>query len=148
MIEDDDLRETYRQSTGDVAMNANDYSPAYVRWLESQLKSLTKPYYWDTSTGDVVVRDIREIDEQIRGDIMHSSHFRKHALVYFNRTDVPPHLTNIARYPDGSIKSGYLENVNWYLRIIDGVAQVCYGSKVMNSLKVESVVEKEYEEYD
>ena len=34
MIEDDDLRETYRQSTGDVAMNANDYSPAYVRWLD------------------------------------------------------------------------------------------------------------------
>ena len=84
--------------------------------------------------------------------------WRRNALVYFNGGEndplyAPLVLTNIERYPDGSIKSGWVENGNWDLKIVDGVGQSYNGDsgwgpdKLMHSWKVESVLEKDYESY-
>ena len=143
-IDGNELHSRYREDSGEEAVvqwadlecdSHWDYSSEYVRWLEAQL--LPK--------SDVEQGLLDGMNDYVTG----KRNWRAKALVYFNGTNDPLYVTGIERYPNGSIKSGHVENGHWTMRIVDGMVQACnYKSKfVVNTWKVDSVIEQDYEEY-
>jgi hypothetical protein len=139
-----DLHSRYTEATGS-SVTDNAYSVEYVHWLEKQISTPVV----DKIRGDIEQHLLADLNDQVTNDVNSS---RQSALVYFNGNyDSVLHLTDIERYDDGSIKSGYVENGCWYLKIINGMVlsfRDYARENVMNSLKVDTVVEKDYEEYN